>query len=307
MFSNLIICHIFRRIWNFCFILGEVLVSAALMLLCSIKTKEIQRLQENLPALAIWGCCVWSQETLYSSVWPIMMSWMTPVTQFVSHTKQSFTDPNNWRASLAPNMTSLNTLITLVLLCSFNSTFQSICIGKACVLYHRAGEMRSKMWRLVDNCLLTGKLYVKTTISWDITPFSPLKVNWRFGWIYCLHLQDRIDRARYRLDFSPAFTLISCSAYSTLKMEVCSSETSVDFKWATQRYIPEDSTLHNHRCENLKPYKLCVVAEAYGAGCLSGKALGRYLIQILTDTSYPALCSWFSSVYVVDWYASALT
>jgi hypothetical protein len=33
---------------------------------------------------------------------------------------------------------------------------------------------------------------------------------------------------------------------------ICSSETSVDFQRTTQRYIPEDITLHNHRCENLK-------------------------------------------------------
>jgi hypothetical protein len=53
-----------------------------------------------------------------------------------------------------------------------------------------------------------------------------------------------------------AFTLVSCSAYSlALKMEAtCSSETSVDFQQTTQHYIPEDSTLHNHHCENLKSY-----------------------------------------------------
>jgi hypothetical protein len=38
-------------------------------------------------------------------------------------------------------------------------------------------------------------------------------------------------------------------------MEVaCSSERSVDFQRTTQRYIPEYSTLHNHRCENPKSY-----------------------------------------------------
>jgi hypothetical protein len=36
--------------------------------------------------------------------------------------------------------------------------------------------------------------------------------------------------------------------------EICSSETSVDFQRTTRRYIPEDSTLHNYRCENLKSY-----------------------------------------------------
>jgi hypothetical protein len=42
---------------------------------------------------------------------------------------------------------------------------------------------------------------------------------------------------------------------STLKMEaVCSSETSVETQRTTRRRIPEDNTLHNHHCENLKSY-----------------------------------------------------
>jgi hypothetical protein len=35
---------------------------------------------------------------------------------------------------------------------------------------------------------------------------------------------------------------------------ICSSETSADFQRTTKRYIPEDSTLYNHRCENLKSF-----------------------------------------------------
>jgi hypothetical protein len=35
---------------------------------------------------------------------------------------------------------------------------------------------------------------------------------------------------------------------------ICSFEMSVYFQRATRRYIPEDSILHNHRCENLKSY-----------------------------------------------------
>jgi hypothetical protein len=48
--------------------------------------------------------------------------------------------------------------------------------------------------------------------------------------------------------------LVPCLAYSsTLKMEAtCSSEMSVDFYRTTRIYVPEDTTLHNHRCENLK-------------------------------------------------------
>jgi hypothetical protein len=35
---------------------------------------------------------------------------------------------------------------------------------------------------------------------------------------------------------------------------ICCSETSVETQRTTRRYIPEDGTLHNHRCENLKSY-----------------------------------------------------
>jgi hypothetical protein len=38
-----------------------------------------------------------------------------------------------------------------------------------------------------------------------------------------------------------------------LKTElICSSEISADFQRTTRRYIPEESTIHNHCCENLR-------------------------------------------------------
>jgi hypothetical protein len=47
-------------------------------------------------------------------------------------------------------------------------------------------------------------------IFWDITPWSPLKFNRRFGRTYRLHLQGRrISRARNQRSFPPAFTLVS--------------------------------------------------------------------------------------------------
>jgi hypothetical protein len=54
-----------------------------------------------------------------------------------------------------------------------------------------------------------------------------------------------------------ACRLVSCFAYSsTLMMEaIFSPETSVDFQWTTRFYVPGDSTLHNHHCENPKLYK----------------------------------------------------
>jgi hypothetical protein len=52
------------------------------------------------------------------------------------------------------------------------------------------------------------------------------------------------------------FMLVSCLAYfSTLKMKATSStKTLVDFEETTWHFIPEDRTLHNHGCENLKAY-----------------------------------------------------
>jgi hypothetical protein len=35
---------------------------------------------------------------------------------------------------------------------------------------------------------------------------------------------------------------------------ICCPETSVETQRTTRRHIPEDYTLHNHRCENLKSY-----------------------------------------------------
>jgi hypothetical protein len=85
---------------------------------------------------------------------------------------------------------------------------------------------------------------MKSSIFWDIMPCSPLEISRRFGGIYRLHLQGRIiNRARNQREsrwhsLPPAFTLVSCSAYS--------SEMPVDFQQTTRRFIPEDVTLQNY-------------------------------------------------------------
>jgi hypothetical protein len=60
----------------------------------------------------------------------------------------------------------------------------------------------------------------------------------------------------YKALLAVYFMLVSrlvCS--STLKCEaIFSSEMSVAFPRTTGRHIPEDRTLHNIRCENLKSY-----------------------------------------------------
>jgi hypothetical protein len=81
---------------------------------------------------------------------------------------------------------------------------------------------------------------VKSTISWDITPCSPLKVNRRFGWTYRLNFQGR-KISRLINQFERWW-----QAGLELMMEA--------LQRTTRCYIPEDATLYNHRCENLKSY-----------------------------------------------------
>jgi hypothetical protein len=96
---------------------------------------------------------------------------------------------------------------------------------------------------------------MKSSVFWNITSCSPLKVNRRSGETCRLHIQGRrISRvrelferrrqaeSRSQLRLPLAFTLFSCSAYSLiLKMEaICFFETSVGFQQTTRCYIPEE-------------------------------------------------------------------
>jgi hypothetical protein len=86
---------------------------------------------------------------------------------------------------------------------------------------------------------------MKSTVFWDITPYSPLKVNRRFGGIYRLvSCSDYSPTPNMEAScLLPALTLVSWSGYSSgLKMEAkYSFQTSVDFQWTTRHDIPEDS------------------------------------------------------------------
>jgi hypothetical protein len=95
----------------------------------------------------------------------------------------------------------------------------------------------------------------KSTVFWDITPRSQLKVNRRFGATFRLYLQGRrIGRAL----LAACFMMVSCLAYSlVLKMEaIYPSETSDDFQRTTWRYIPDDINFHNHHWKNLRSMEL---------------------------------------------------
>jgi hypothetical protein len=57
----------------------------------------------------------------------------------------------------------------------------------------------------------------KTTIFWDITPCSPLRVNRRFGGTYRLHILGRkmssVRNHHESRSLPPAFTLVSCGIF----------------------------------------------------------------------------------------------
>jgi hypothetical protein len=73
---------------------------------------------------------------------------------------------------------------------------------------------------------------MKSIFFWDMTPCSALSGSRRFGGTYHLHLKgSRIVQQATR-----------------------SSETSGTTQGTTRRHIPEEHTLQNHRCENLKSY-----------------------------------------------------
>jgi hypothetical protein len=59
--------------------------------------------------------------------------------------------------------------------------------------------------------------------------------------------------------------LVSYLAYSyAIKTEAkYIPETSVGFKRTTWRYVTEDRTIHNHRCENLKSYHITHIVSNY--------------------------------------------
>jgi hypothetical protein len=101
---------------------------------------------------------------------------------------------------------------------------------------------------------------------WDITPCSPLKVNRHFGGTCRLHLQGRkISRTRKQRESKRKTVLLANCFHARVLVRLILqpwrwrryvSVTSVDFQRTTQCYIPEDSSLHNHQCRNLKYYKL---------------------------------------------------
>jgi hypothetical protein len=84
--------------------------------------------------------------------------------------------------------------------------------------------------RVVVGFVVPTPVVMRSSVLWNITPCSPLKIN------RC---------------FAGKCQTVSCwfPVCLTVKMETCFSETSIDFQWTTRRYIPEDRTLRS--CLNL--------------------------------------------------------
>jgi hypothetical protein len=83
------------------------------------------------------------------------------------------------------------------------------------------------------------------------------------------------------------------------RLRRCSSETSVNFQRTIRRYVPEDRTLHNHRCENLKFHTVNSFGDCsdWGFSCVSSvtqwKCRDNILIRSrsLPSTFFPKCCS----------------
>jgi hypothetical protein len=122
-----------------------------------------------------------------------------------------------------------------------------------CIYRERIDECRSctdwqvqiyRLWSLTKSC-----------IFWHITPCSPLKVKCAVSHFPPVSYIIRNFGKVISL-VATCFRLVPYLAHSSiLRMGATySSEKSADFQWTTRRYIPEDITLHNHSCENLKSY-----------------------------------------------------
>jgi hypothetical protein len=105
---------------------------------------------------------------------------------------------------------------------------------------------------------------LKSTIFWDITPCSQLRVIRRFRGTYCLHLQGRkISRARNQHESRRRYVPPKCWLTLNGLLGLISQK--------------EDDTLHNHHCENLKSYIWYVVLKELS--CWALMELKRETIQ----------------------------
>jgi hypothetical protein len=113
-----------------------------------------------------------------------------------------------------------------------------------------------------DFCKLPASCWCSSWLTlrpWKWRRYVHLNVCWLSPDYVALYhrVHKFLSKYQTRNNYSGCHLLTCCFFLklfsSTLKMEaICSSETLVATHQATRRHIPEDDTLHYHRCENLK-------------------------------------------------------
>jgi hypothetical protein len=123
----------------------------------------------------------------------------------------------------------------------------------------------------------------KSSIFWGITP-CPLKANLHFGETCCLYLQGRrISQPRNQHEAG-----------------------SKHVQRTTRRYIPEDRTLHNFCCENLKSGVCFVSRQPCKTVALWVDRLRALQEMRMACFSYPRgliLCVFWTYAEICFWYA----
>jgi hypothetical protein len=74
---------------------------------------------------------------------------------------------------------------------------------------------------------------------------------------------------RFKKELCEEYRVLGYNALQSVESQpmeaMWSYETSVDLRRTARHYIPEDYTLPNHRCENLKFYKNVMALRSTGA------------------------------------------
>jgi hypothetical protein len=94
----------------------------------------------------------------------------------------------------------------------------------------------------------------RSSVFWDITPCSPLKVNRRFGGRFLLHLQGR-KWENPETSVKQMAVLIEAGDMFLRNVGLLSK----DYKML----LVYPRTLHNHRCENLTSYVWTIVFKTF--------------------------------------------